>query len=64
MRTALAVNARTAIASLIVVVWVIAVGALADLHDPYSRTAFALGVLAAVPGFVLADHVLEGRRRG
>lgn len=54
---------RLWVASAIVVVWVLAVGSLADFHDPASRTAFALGCAAMVPAFILADWVLEGRVR-
>lgn len=53
---------RTALVSIAVVAWVLVVGAAADFDDPYAATAFALGILAAVPAFLLAD--LVERRRG
>ena len=53
-------NTRTALASLLVMASVLLIGSLADFEDSYSRTAFALGVAAAVPAFLLADWV-EGR---
>lgn len=52
----------TALASIWVFVWVLFVGSLADFHDTYSRTAFALALAAQVPVFVVADKLL-GRRR-
>jgi len=48
-------TARSVIASIVVAAWVLLVGSLADFGDAYSRTAFALGVAAAVPAFLLAD---------
>ena len=51
---------RTALGSLVVMAWVLLIGALADFGDSYSRTAFALGMAAAVPAFLLADW-MEGR---
>jgi len=50
-------TARTAIASIGVAAWVLLVGSAADFGDTYSRTAFALGVAAAVPAFLLAARV-------
>lgn len=53
-------NVRAALASIVVVAWVLIVGSLADFGDTYSRTAFALGIVAAVPGFMLADWIITG----
>ena len=53
----------TALLSIFVFVWVLLVGSLADFHDTYSRTAFALALAALVPVFVFADKLLD-RRRG
>jgi hypothetical protein len=55
---------RTALASIAVAAWVILVGSLADFGTPEARTAFALGVAAAVPGFMFSGWILEGRRHG
>ena len=55
---------RTVLASVGVFAWVLLVGALADFHDPYARTAFALGIVAAVPAFLLGDLLVRERRRG
>lgn len=55
---------RTALASIVVVAWIILVGALADFHDAYSRTAFALGVVAAIPGLLAGGWADDGGRRG
>ena len=52
----------TALASVWVFVWVLFIGGLADFHDTYSRTAFAFGISALVPVFVVAGRLL-GRRR-
>jgi hypothetical protein len=54
---------RTLAASVPVVASVLLVGGLADFADPYSRTAFALGVLACIPGFLIAA-ALESRWSG
>lgn len=54
---------RTAIASVVVVAWVLFVGSLADFDDTGARTAFALGIMAGFPVVVAAGWA-EGRRRG
>ena len=54
-------NARTALASLFVVVWILVIGSLADFHTTEARTAFALGVVAAIPG-LLAGGWADDRR--
>lgn len=54
---------RTVLASIVVVAWVLLIGSLADFDDAYSRTAFALGVIASCGAFAAADWILEARRR-
>lgn len=44
---------RVTVYAVLVGLWVLVVGSVADF-DTYSRTAFALGILAAVPAFLLA----------
>ena len=56
-------NARTALASLFCFAWILLIGSLADFRDPYSRTAFALGVVAAIPGLLAGGWAAEGGRR-
>lgn len=49
---------RTALASLVVVAWVLVIGSAADFGTLEAHTAFALGVAAAVPAFAMADWIL------
>jgi hypothetical protein len=51
----------TALASLAAALWVLVIGSLADF-DTYSRTAFALGIVASAGVFVVADALLRLRR--
>lgn len=53
---------RTALASIAVMVWILVIGSLADFGDSYSRTAFALGVLAVAGPFAAVDELLRPRR--
>ena len=57
-------NARTALASLFCFAWILLIGSLAAFHDTYSRTAFALGVVASAGVFIVADALLSPRRGG
>ena len=50
-------TARTALSSVAVFAWVLFMGSLADFYTTEGRTGFALGVVAAVPAFLLADWV-------
>lgn len=52
---------RLALASVVVFAWVLFIGSLADFGDPYSHTAFALGVVAAVGAFIVADWLIGPR---
>ena len=45
---------RTALNSLVVVVWVLVIGSLAEFHTLEGSTGFILGIVACIPGFVLA----------
>jgi hypothetical protein len=56
------VTTRTALASIAVMVWILVIGSLADFGDSYSRTAFALGVLAVAGPFAAVDELLRPRR--
>lgn len=53
---------RTALASLLVVTWVLFIGSIADFQTREARTAFALGVVAAIPGLLAGGWA--GERRG
>jgi hypothetical protein len=50
---------RTLLAAVPVVVCVIVIGLLADFGDPYSRTAYALGVVAATLGYLVGGWIEE-----
>ena len=55
-------TAREALASLVVMAWVLVLGTLADFGTTEARTAFALGVVASAGVFVVAGALLEGKR--
>ena len=52
-------TAREALASLVVMAWVLVLGTLADFGTTEARTAFALGVVASAGVFVVAGALLE-----
>ena len=56
------ITRRTLLASIIVVISVVLIGSLADFGDAYSRTAFALGVVAATLGYLIGGWVEDGDR--
>lgn len=60
---AVPVRLRTSVAILLAGPLLFLLGSLADFHDPYSRTAFALGVAVSAVVLIAADWVMEVGRR-
>lgn len=56
------ITRRTLLASIVVVISVVLIGSLADFGDAYSRTAFALGVVAATLGYLIGGWVEDSDR--
>ena len=50
---------RLLAATVPVVAAILLIGALADFGDPYSRTAYGLGVVAATLGYLVGDWAAE-----